>query len=130
MTVTVEDVLKCLNMEGHEFQDGAIEMHIQSATVYVRTIVGGNVPPDLFDEAVMRYAAYLAYLSYADHAINNLPVQIDERTGEMRPAQTVINRTIETLDHLREAANNAIALAVRAGAGPKRVPLFKSKQVW
>ncbi|HOK59190.1 MAG TPA: hypothetical protein PK659_09235 [Methanothrix sp.] len=129
MTVTKQAVLKCLNMEEHEFQTDTIDLHIQSATVYVRTLVGGNVSASLFDEAVMRYAAYLAYLSYADHAINDLPVQIDERTGEMRPAQSVVNRTIEALDQLRAAAMAAIELAVREGAGPKKMPVFRTKQV-
>jgi len=109
MAVTIAKILKILNMEGTEFEDGVIEMHIETASAIVDAKNKLKLKNPIVEVAKLRLAAYLAYLSYADAPENHLPGQIDPQSGAWKPISDAPVRETQTkLSAMKKAADEAL----------------------
>ena len=131
MAVTEAKVLKTLNMEGTEFEEGVIELQIESASAIVDAKNRNGAAASIVEIAKLRLAAYLTYLAYADAPENHLPGEVDSQSGVWKPIGDAPNRDIlNKLNALKKIADEAIETMEESSAMPTGfAPAFGSMHI-
>lgn len=129
MAVTEEKVLHVLNMEGSEFEEGVIELQIESASAIVAAKNRNGAAADIVEVAKLRLAAYLAYLAYCDNPENHLPGEVDQQSGIWKPVAEAAARDqsnmMNKLKALKAVADEAIATMLESSEVKEmHVPAF------
>ena len=112
MAVTEEKVLHVLNMEGTEFEDGVVELQIETAEAIVDAKNTNGAAAAIVEVAKLRLAAYLSYLAYCDAPENHLPGEVDQQSGVWKPVAEAAareqNNMLNKLKALKAVADEAI----------------------
>lgn len=127
MAVTEEKVLHTLNMEGSEFEDGVVELQIETAEAIVDAKNTNGAAASIVEVAKLRLAAYLAYLAYCDAPENHLPGEVDQQSGVWKPVADPARREelLTKLKALKEIADEAIETMQESSAAvPSIGPAF------
>lgn len=127
MAVTEEKVLHVLNMEGTEFEDGVVELQIETAEAIVDAKNTNGAAAAIVEVAKLRLAAYLSYLAYCDAPENHLPGEVDQQSGVWKPVADPARREelLTKLKALKEIADEAIETMQESSAAvPSIGPAF------
>jgi len=129
MAVTEEKVLHVLNMEGTEFEDGVVELQIETAEAIVDAKNTNGAAAAIVEVAKLRLAAYLAYLAYCDAPENHLPGEVDQQSGVWKPVAEAAareqNNMLNKLKALKAVADEAIETMQESSAAvPSIAPAF------
>lgn len=129
MAVTEEKVLRVLNMEGTEFEEGVVELQIESASALVDAKNRNGAAASIVEVAKLRLAAYLSYLAYCDAPENHLPGEVDQQSGVWKPIGEAATRNqsdmLNKLKALKQVADEAIDTMLESSAmEPGFAPAF------
>lgn len=127
MAVTEEKVLHVLNMEGSEFEEGVVELQIETAEAIVDAKNTNGAAAAIVEVAKLRLAAYLSYLAYCDAPENHLPGEVDPQSGVWKPIAdpAVRNELLTKLKALKAVADEAIeTMQESSSAVPSIAPAF------
>jgi len=129
MAVTEEKVLHVLNMEGTEFEDGVVELQIETAEAIVDAKNTNGAAAAIVEVAKIRLAAYLSYLAYCDAPENHLPGEVDQQSGVWKPVAEAAareqNNMLNKLKALKAVADEAIeTMQESSEAVPSIAPAF------